>query len=241
MSSRSRFTTILRNFVRLATALAISLDITALSNAAAPSGRDRLFEVDLKEFPRYRLIRLSKLGPTPFDCGRMMVEPAFAPEYSVSVYSRPSASGPRKYFVTYLTADRNLSQTTDAGGHANEAEAAKIRRVDCEISASAAHLTRQVWTQMLSGGQRPAPMQQEDAARSTDARIAEFSIQLPHDKILAGEFPVELPSGRKTRTLVELGDTLVDYCKAKSADRQTIAAKLERTATRLLETLKQEH
>ena len=79
--------------------------------------------------------------------------------------------------------------------------------------SSAAHLARQAWIQMLSGSQRPRPMREEDAARSTDATIAEFSIQLPHGKTLYGEFPVELPSGRKTRALIELGDTLINYCK----------------------------
>jgi hypothetical protein len=171
----------------------------------------------------------------------MMVEPAFAVEYSVSVYSRPSTDRQRRYFVTYVTADRNLWQATDAGRHAKEAEAAKIRRVDCEIPSSAAHLARQAWIQMLSGSQRPRPMRKEDAARSTDATIAEFSIQWSHGKTLYGEFPVELPSGRKTRALIELGDTLINYCKAKPAHRQTIAAKFERDATRLLEILKQEH
>ena len=34
---------------------------------------------------------------------------------------------------------------------------------------------------------------------------------------------------------------LINYCKAKPAHRQTIAAKVERDATRLLEMLKQEH
>jgi hypothetical protein len=231
----------IRKPVCLITALAISLDVTALSNATAPSGRDRLFQVDLTEFPGYRLIWLNKLGPTRFDCGRMIVEPAFAPEYSVSVYSRPSASRPRRYFVTYMTADQNLWQTTDAGRHPKAAEAAKIRRVDCEIPASTAYLLRQAWIQMLSGSQRPRPMREEDAARSTDATIAEFSIRLAHGETLYGEFAVELPPGQKTRRLVELGGTLVDYCKANSADRQTIAAKLDRNATRLFEMLKPEH
>ena len=137
--------------LRLITALAISVGITALSNAAAPSGRNRLFEVDLTEFPRYRLIWLNKLGLTPFDCGRMMVEPAFAPEHSVSVYSRPSNGRSRKYFVTYATVDRNLWQPTDIGRHPRRAEATKVSRVDCEIPASAADLVRQAWIQMLSG------------------------------------------------------------------------------------------
>ena len=203
----------IQNPVCLITALAISLHSRALSNAAAPSESDRLFQVDLKEFPRYRLIWLNKLGPTPFDCGRMMVEPAFAPEYSVSVYSQPSATRQRRYFVTYVTADRSLWQATDAGRHAKEAEPAKIRRVDCEIPSSAAHLAKQAWIQMLSGSQRPRPMRKEDAARSTDATIAEFSIQLAHGKTLYGEFPVELPPGRKARALIELGDILSTIAK----------------------------
>lgn len=80
-------------------------------------------------------------------------------------------------------------------------------------------------------------MREEDAGRATDATIAEFSIQLPHGQTLYGEVPVEVPAGQRTRTLVELGNTLVDYCKAKSTDRTAIATKLEGKATSLLKIL----
>src|SRR5262249_49089483 len=81
----------------------------------APSADDRLFEVDLAEFPTYRALCLGRLGRTPFNYARMIVQPAFAPEYSVSAYSRSNGRGHVRYVVTYVGLDRNLWQATDMG------------------------------------------------------------------------------------------------------------------------------
>lgn len=109
---------------------------TANASLTAPSANDRLFQVDLEEFPRYRALWLGRLGPTSFNYARMMVQPAFAPEYSVSAYSRQDGRGQVRYVVTYVALDRSLWQTTDIGRHPKEAEVVQIRRVDCEISCA---------------------------------------------------------------------------------------------------------
>jgi hypothetical protein len=153
----------------------------------APSANDRLFQVDLAEFPTYRALCLGRLGPTPFNYARMMVQPAFAPEYSVSVYSRSNGRGHVRYVAAYVALDRNLWQTTDMGRHSKEVEVVKIRRIDCEIPARTADLIRGAWVRMLSGNQRPRPMREGDAGAATDATIAEFSIQLPHGQTLYGK------------------------------------------------------
>jgi hypothetical protein len=116
---------------------------------------DRLSEVELARFPKYRALWLSKRGPTAFDYGRMMAEPASAPEYSVSVYSQPLEAGKVKYFVTYVIADRSLWDSSDVGKRPEGAEAAKTRRIDCEIPREIAEKVRQAWLGMLSGKQRP--------------------------------------------------------------------------------------
>ena len=211
-----------------------------LAGASASAPKDYLFEVDLAELPKIRSILLKKLGPTPFDYGRMMVEPAFLPEFSVSVYSRSLEGRGRKYFVTYIETDRNIWQATDIGRHPKEAEKVKIRRIDCEIDAPIAALLRQAWIQMLSGNQRPRRMTVEDATRFTDSTVGEFSIQLSHAKVLYGEvISTEFPSGPKTKMFMDLANTLLNYCKAKPKNRSAIAVKIERKAKQLLEMLKQ--
>jgi hypothetical protein len=169
-----------------------------------------------------------------------MVEPAFAPEYSVSVYSRSLARGEVKYFVTYAAADQSLWQTSDAGTKPQGAEHIKIRRIDCEIPKEIAEKVKQAWLGMLTGNQHPTPMRQEDAARATDATVAEFSIQVSSAETLYGEIAAELPRGPKTKALLDLANILADYCKAKPTDRSAIASRIDQEATQLLEMLKYE-
>lgn len=199
---------------------------------------DRLYEVNLAEFPKYRALLLSKLGPTPFNCGRVTVEPAFAPEYSVSVYSRSLLRDEVKYFVTYAAADQSLWETSDAGRNSEGAEHTKIRLIDCEIPKEIAEKVKQAWLGMLTGNQHPTPMRQEDAARATDATIAEFSIQVSPAQTLYGEIPTQLPAGPRTKALLDLANSLSDYCKAEPAHRPVIASTVDHEATALLDQLK---
>src|ERR1700730_2431435 len=168
--------------------------LLALANAWNSSllAVDRLIEVDLAEFPVYRALWLKKLGPTPFNIGRMMVEPPFAPEYSVSVYSQSHAGREVRYFATYIIADRSLWQVSDVGRRPQRAKGAKTQRIDCEIPREVAEKVRQVWFGMLSGSQRPRAMRAEDAAQSTDATVAEFSIQVANNT-LYGEVDADFP------------------------------------------------
>jgi hypothetical protein len=218
--------------------LLLGLPFTRNSSFAASSANDRLYQVNLSEFPKYRALWIGKLGPIPFNYARMMVEPAFAPEYSVSVYSRVLRRGQIKYVVTYMVADRNLWQTTDIGRYPQRARAAKTRRIDCEIPKQTAENVKQAWIGMLSGDQHPRPMREEDAARTTDATIAEFSVQLPRGETLYGEMAIELPEGRKTRALLEVANALIDYCKAKPTNHPAIAGQIDRKVKGLLQMLR---
>ena len=91
---------------------------------------------------------------------------------------------------------------------------------------------------MLSGDQHPKPMREEDVGRTTDATVAEFSIQLSHGETLYGEVALELVEGRKTRGLLEVANALIEYCKAIPTDRPAIASQIDRKASRLLDLLK---
>jgi len=219
--------------------LLLALPFARNSSFATSSANDRLYDVSLKEFPRYRALWQGKLGPTPFNYGRMMAEPAFAPEYSVAVYSRPIGGGGVKYFVTYIAMNRSLWQATNVGKNPQGAERAKTRRIDCEIPKETALKVRQAWLGMLSGKQSPRPMREEDLVRATgDATIAEFSIQLSGEQALYDELVAELPSGPKTRTLVEIANALADYCKAEPTARPAATSQIDRKVTRLIGLLK---
>lgn len=226
--------------LRCIAAFMLWLDLVPFASGSTASDRDRLLKVDLTELPRFRAVLTSKLGPTRFDCGRVVFEPAFSPEYSVSVYSRESVDKRQQYFATYVVAEDSLNERTEIGRHAWKGNAVKSHRLDCQIPQRTAELVRRAWIGMLSGNQSPRPMRQEDL-RTTDATGAEFSIQLSQGKALYGEvLAIELPPGEKTAMLVGLANTLIDYCKAKAKERPAIAAKIDRTANQLLTQLKSE-
>jgi hypothetical protein len=172
--------------------LLLGLPFARNSSFGAKSANDCLYQVDLAQFPKYRALWMAKLGPTPFNYARMMVEPAFAPDYSVSVYSRSLGRDQVKYIVRYIAADKNLWQATDIGKQPQRANGVKTRQIDCEISKQTADRVKQAWIGMLSGDQHPKPMREEDAGRATDATLAEFSIQLSHAETLHGEVALEL-------------------------------------------------
>jgi hypothetical protein len=217
----------------------LAVALTSSSVLKASSDGDRLYQVNLSEFPKYRTLLLGKLGPTPFNFGRVMIKPAFAPEYSVSIYSRSLASGEMKYLVTYLAAEHSLWETSDAGGETQDAKHTNVRQIDCEIPKEIADKIRLAWLGMLTGNQRPTRMREEDAARTTDATIAEFSIQVSPSETLYGEIAVEAPTGQKTKALSDLANTLVEYCKAKTTDRSEIGNRIDEESNRLLGLLKQ--
>jgi hypothetical protein len=182
----------------------------------------------------YRKLRLAKLGITSFDYGRVIVEPAFAPEHSVSLYRKSTPDGHVRAIITYVVADRNLWDATNGGIDIKRAQQVKTRRIDCEIPTRTAEKVRQVWIAMLAGKQRPIPMRAEDAARTTDATTTEFSIQLSTAETLYGEIAAEAPSGPKTRALLELVTALVHYCESDSEHRVKEAHRIDREATKLI-------
>lgn len=220
-------------------AVMLFLPVLSFAREAIVPERDRLIQVDLDFFIRYRTILRNKLGSTSFDCGRVIFKPAFAPEYSVSVYSRQKRNSPGLYLVTYIRAEASLNDRMEPGIDPREAQAVNTRRIDCEIPTQTAEKVRQAWIGMLSGNQRPRPMRLEDAVRTTDATVVEFSVQRKSAETSYGQMTAaELPPGRKTGTLLQLAKLLITYCQAKPTNRSAAAANIDREATRLLEMLK---
>jgi len=199
---------------------------------------DHLVPVNLNENRAYRTILLSKLSPTPFDCGRAILLPPFEPEASISIYST-WRNGRLAYGVTYISAEGNLWQRTDAGRQPSLAKAVHVRRLDANMPERTGILLRQVWLQNLRGPHGPRPIPRPKTAIVLDATTEEFSIQMPTGKVLYGDldFSLSFP-GKKTKKLVDMTNALYDYCKAPESDRPAMAAGIERQAKRLLLDLK---
>jgi hypothetical protein len=210
------------------------LSLTRLSLVA--SEPDHLLPVNLRENEKYRAVLTQKLAVTSFDCGRLVIRPAFAPEESLSIYGLNNDAG-HKYFATYLAADTSLWQTTDEGRYPEKAAGVGVERIDAEIPDRTAEVLKKVWMLMLSGRQAPKRWDHAPEMLFGDATVGEFSIPGSPNKTLYGETPLVPELGSKTKQLVELSDLLVKYCKAKPSQRGGILEQVERQAARLLQTL----
>ena len=211
----------------------------------------------LSEHPNYRKVLISKLGVTPFDCGRLLALPFPGGEASQSVYSK-SSNGRRVYYVTRISSEKNLWDLTDGGRHPEMARSVKTQRIDAEIPQNTAELLRQVWLGMLEGSQKPRPTPPPNHAILVDASFFEFSIQRTDRPPLVGVLNISagyagkerttapaLPRadrnvpgyGDRLRLLVEVSEAVYQYCVAEPAERSAIAKKIDHKVTRLLEML----
>ena len=198
---------------------------------------DHLAPIDLKQSPNYRRLLASRLGVTPFNCGRATLLPAFDPEGSVSVYW-VLGSGHKMYRVTFIEVAKNLYQRTDGARYPARAKAVKDRRLDTEIPERTALVVREVWLRMLRDVK---PISLPTNVVVLDATIAEFSLEMPTGPPLRGElnFSFSYP-GKKTKPLVDIWNALYEYCKATVEERSAIANQIERKSIHLLETLRKQ-
>jgi hypothetical protein len=214
------------------------LGLVAISSniVAAAKQPDHLVPIDFvdrheKIFREYLYRRLCL---TDFNCGRYLVTPSFVKaEVAVSLYSRRDAAGATKCYVTLVEAADNLRDWTDAGKLPDRAKKVKVRRIDAELSPTACALMKEVWTRMLSGPQLPRPEYRTDVVWG-DATGGEFSIKLPNGKILRGETELVPDLGKNTTALMEIGDGLIDYCKAPASKRPGMLVKIEEKAKAIL-------
>ncbi len=206
-----------------------------LAHGASLSVYDQLLQVDWSDIRDYRPLRQEKLELTPFDCGRVIIQPYVAVEQSVSVYSRPGGAGRRAYMVTLISCDRSLWQTTDTGRRAGAAALVKTRRIDCEIPSVTAEHLKTVWTRMLAGPHGPRPLKTSDLT-SSDGIEADFSIQLPYQRTLNGMLPDMTfpPQNTVTGTLVAISNDLIAVCQAQPSARQKILSRIDRRTISLL-------
>jgi hypothetical protein len=181
-------------------------------------------------FQKYRQFLTSKLGHSPFNCGRVFIEPAFNGESAISVYCVSAKHLGQKCRVTYAEASDNLWQRTNALQNVERASRVKIRRIDAEISTATALSVRSTFSRILKMTQPHTTREGERRRLTTDATQTEFSLAVQGESQLWAQPDVSLVrQGEQIRNLLNLSRLLVDYCKAEGRDKPHI----ERTAAQI--------
>jgi len=187
-------------------------------------------------FQKYRDFLASKLGHSPFNCGRVFIEPAFEGESSISVYCLSENHVGQKCRVTYMEASDNLWQRTNALQNVERASRVNIRRIDAEISAATALPVRSAFSRILKMTRPHTAREGEVRTLTTDATQTEFSLEVAGRPQLWSQLDVSLVrQGKHVRNLLTLSRLLVDYCKANQRDKPYIEHALERTVAQLIE------
>jgi hypothetical protein len=219
--------------------IALALACPAVVVAARRSATDNDSLVPVQQSDRYNKILNSKLQATPSNYGRVTIALAFDGESSLAIYCGTHVNGAEKCHTTYVMAEENLYQRTDAGLHPEKAASIQTSRVDAEISANTAKTIREIWSRVLQATQSHNTSAGRWVHLPVDATAFVFSLDRPGARPLRGELDLFLPDlGIKTKELVRLAHELIDYCKAALADRPALAAKIDRDANRLLAQLK---
>jgi hypothetical protein len=185
-------------------------------------------------FEKYREFLASKLGHTPFDCGRVLIKPAFEGESSISVYCVSAKHVGQKCRVTYTEARDNLWQRTNALQNLERASRVKIKRIDADISATTALSVRRAFSRILKMMRPHTTREGEMRSLTTDATYTEFSLEALSEPQSSGDLDISLVrQGKHVRNLLILSRLLVDYCRANERDRATIDRAIEKKAVQL--------
>ena len=208
--------------------------IAMASQAISSSNNDHLAVLRTSEFPRYHKLLISKLGATPYDVGRVLVCPAFGPEYSVSVYTKRMA-GKRRYRITWIGATQTIWGSTNGGNDERGILEVNTSRVDADISKSTAELLEEVWSRMLDQAKGKTPPTGNWQKIPVDSTNIEWYQQTSRDNLAAAKLNNYIPIGPKTAQFVRLTTELLPkYCKARTDARQALTQAIESDARKLL-------
>jgi len=189
---------------------------------------------DLAAFPAYKTLMRKKLERTKFDCGRIILRPAFSNsnESSISVYGC-SENGHVRYKVTCIMAMDSLWDASNGGALPEKGASVKTRRIDFFIpNALAEKLKTPIATLVKTA--RPLGANEQPKSVTLEGLRIDFSIPQPGGRIAHGEMGDFPPMGPKLKHLQELALDLHESCEASAAERDTFLKKVERNATILI-------
>lgn len=199
--------------------------------AERPPEDDHLIPAPTRSDSRkYRELLAQKLGLDATDRARVVFNPSFTPETSLSLHFQTGSK--TTYELRYAEASESIWQATDGGRLPQEASAIFSRKFAAPLPPTTAKLVEQAWRKMLTAPNTPRPIDPPPYLQAMDGTVAEFSVTTHNGKRALGE--MYFPTGPKTKALVELADALIEFVKASKGDRAALEARIQREAAALL-------
>ena len=161
-----------------------------------------------------------RIEPQIHTFAEMRVQPAFEGEYSVSIHGIPDNLRfwqATKCFVSYYAADKNIFASMQENHEQKEKREVAVATATVDIPLPLAKRIYKVWHKMLL--QTRYAEDEFDAA--PDPTTVEFS-----SESLYGETYYPAPC-KSAGLMIELGERLIDYCKAPPEKRAAVAKTLD--------------
>lgn len=160
-----------------------------------------------------------RIEPQIHTFAQMRVQPAFEGEYSVSIHGIPDNLRfweATKCFVSYYAAEKNIFSWMQENRDQKEKREVAVATATVDIPLPLAKRIYTVWHNMLL-----KTRYSEDRNAAPDPTTVEFSSEL-----LYGETYYPAPC-KSASLLIQLGERLIDYCKAPPEKRAAVSKALE--------------
>jgi hypothetical protein len=180
---------------------------------------------------RYTADLRSRLKLDRYFFAQMVVRPSFSGEYAVQLHgSEDEGHLPfelaTKFFLTWSAAGESIWYASPENNEAHQQKAVTVTTTTAELPKPLATRIAQMWRRMLLQTHYP-----EEEATGLDGVVWEFGAWGRYGETWS-------PSQRKSPLLlIELGDSLIRYCKAAPAERTAAAKEIEKKAAQLEEYL----
>ena len=211
--------------------LAFALSLAVIARAAdvgivMPAEPDHL--VPVNPYPGESHVRYTDQLRSHFKLdhlffAQMVVRPSFSAEYAVRLYGDGNQiDTTHQCFLTHFAADKSIYHSMPENNDKKEQRKVAIAVTTVEISKPLATRIEQLWRRMLLRTRYP-----EEGGSGLDGTTFEFSIWYVYGRTWS-------PHERKgPLLLIELGESLIDYCKTAPAERPAAARKIENKAAQL--------
>ena len=174
-----------------------------------------------------------RIEPQIHTFAQMRVDPAFEGEYSVSIHGIPDNLRfwqATKCFVSYYAADKNIFSSMQENNEQKQKREVTVATATVDIPLPLAKRIYTVWQKMLL----KTRYAEDEFNAAPDPTTVEFS-----SESLYGETYYPAPC-KGAGLLIELGERLIDYCKAPPDKRAAVSKALEAQAA-ALETFLKHH
>lgn len=210
--------------------------ISAITKTRGDQLGNRLIPVDpfseVSDGADYKNLYERKLFVTNGDAARFISLPGtLGTERTVAVYrlTAKEASLPGNYWVTATETSAKLWPCISVPGQTRQPvdpRTIRVRRDDAPLPASTAQLIHEAWVAMLMRKQSPS-----GHIIRGDSTTLIFSAVDSRGSLLRGQ--IDSVKGN-SKDLWELGESLIEYCRAPASKRVEFARKIEKNSVRLL-------